>query len=368
MPNICDYIKWRGDLELKISEFNEIDSLILSRVSYLPFESLMNKDEKITIEEIANRFNKTDKNKLEILWPDDSELLPLLGKSKRFGKMILTDFINKFDPEQEKQFSAITIILPDDTIFISYRGTDNTIIGWKEDFNMSFKSHIASQLDSVKYVNNIAEKYKNKIRIGGHSKGGNLAVYAAVFANNEAKERIINVYNNDGPGFADDIINTKEYKEMIEKVHTYIPQSSVIGRLLNHQEKYTVVKSIQKGIMQHDLYSWQVEGIKPIVLNELTNGSEFVDKTIKQWLDNVEPEKREVVIDTIFDILNTTEVDSVVQIKENWIKNVGIMLKNYKNLDDESKKMITEIVKKLIVTAKNNFVEDMPVFGKKKSK
>ena len=181
-------------------------------------------------------------------------------------------------------------------------------------------------------------------------------------------KEINSIESNDNNKVNYDIINTKEYKEMIEKVHTYIPQSSVIGRLLNHQEKYTVVKSIQKGIMQHDLYSWQVEGIKPIVLNELTNGSEFVDKTIKQWLDNVEPEKREVVIDTIFDILNTTEVDSVVQIKENWIKNVGIMLKNYKNLDDESKKMITEIVKKLIVTAKNNFVEDMPVFGKKKSK
>ena len=164
----------------------------------------MKKEEELTIEELSKRFEKADKNKLEILWPDDSDLLPLLGQSKRFGKMIATDFLNKFDPEQEKQFSAITVLLPDDTIFISYRGTDNTIIGWKEDFNMSFKSHIASQLDSVKYINDIAKKYQNNIRIGGHSKGGNLAVYAAVFADEEVKTRIINVYNNDGPGFADD--------------------------------------------------------------------------------------------------------------------------------------------------------------------
>ena len=316
MPNINDYIKWRGDLELNVSEFNEIDSLILARFSYLPFESLMKKEEELTIEELSKRFEKADKNKLEILWPDDSDLLPLLGQSKRFGKMIATDFLNKFDPEQEKQFSAITVLLPDDTIFISYRGTDNTIIGWKEDFNMSFKSHIASQLDSVKYINDIAKKYQNNIRIGGHSKGGNLAVYAAVFAAEEAKKRIINVYNNDGPGFADDITNTKEYKEMIEKVHTYIPQSSVIGRLLNHEEKYTVVKSIQKGIMQHDLYSWQVQGTKVVSLKEVTNGSEFVDKTIKQWLDDVDPKQREIVIDTIFDILSTTEAESMIQIRE----------------------------------------------------
>ena len=366
MPNINDYIKWRGDLELKISEFNEIDSLILSRFSYLPFESLMEKEEELTIEELSQRFEKADKDKLEILWPDDSELLPLLGKSKRFGKMLATDFINKFDPEQEKQFSAITVLLPDDTIFISYRGTDNTIIGWKEDFNMSFKSHIASQLDSVEYINRIAKKYSQNIRIGGHSKGGNLAVYAAVYVDEEIKPRIINVYNNDGPGFSDDIVEDKRYKEMIKKVHTYIPQSSVIGRLLNHEEKYTVVKSIQKGIMQHDLYSWQVEGVKTVSLKEVTNGSEFVDKTIKQWLNNVEPKQREIVIDTIFDILNTTEAESMVQIREKWFKNVGIMLKNYKNLDEESKKMITEIVKKLVKVAKDTLVDEMPIFNKKK--
>ena len=193
-----------------------------------------------------------------------------------------------------------------------------------------------------------------------------MAVYAAVFADEEVKTRIINVYNNDGPGFADDITNTKEYKEMIEKVHTYIPQSSVIGRLLNHEEKYTVVKSIQKGIMQHDLYSWQVQGTKVVSLKEVTNGSEFVDKTIKQWLDDVEPKQREIVIDTIFDILSTTEAESMIQIREKWFKNVGIMLKNYKNLDEDSKKMIGEIVRKLVIVAKDNFVDEMPSFGKKK--
>ena len=174
------------------------------------------------------------------------------------------------------------------------------------------------------------------------------------------------MYNNDGPGFSDDIVEDKRYKKMIKKVHTYIPQSSVIGRLLNHEEKYTVVKSIQKGIMQHDLYSWQVEGVKTVSLKEVTNGSEFVDKTIKQWLNNVEPKQREIVIDTIFDILNTTEAESMVLIREKWFKNVGIMLKNYKNLDDESKKMITEIVKKLVKVAKDTLVDEMPTFNKKK--
>lgn len=118
--------------------------------------------------------------------------------------------------------------------------------------------------------------------------------------------------------------------------------------------------------MQHDLYSWQVQGTKVISLKEVTNGSEFVDKTIKKWLDNVEPKQREIVIDTIFDILSTTEAESTVQIREKWFKNVGIMLKNYKNLDEDSKKMISEIARKLVIVAKDNFVEEIPTFSKKK--
>lgn len=358
MSNVCDYVKWRGDLELKDFEFNEIDNLILTRLAYFPFEMLINKGEEISITELSQRFKRADKTKIKVLWPEDNKLIPLLGNSERFGKIIATNFVNKINREQEKQFSAITLLLPDNTIFVSYRGTDDTLIGWKEDFNMSFKSHVASQLDAVEYLNNVASKYENKIRVGGHSKGGNLAVYASIFAKSDVKNRIINIYNNDGPGFDDEIIKMSNYKETIEKVHTYIPQSSVIGRLLNHEEKYTVVKSVQKGIMQHDLYSWQVEGKEFVCLKEVTNGSEIVDKTIKEWLKNIEPSKREEVINVVFDIINATDAKNFGEIKEKWFFDIGAMLKGYKNLDDENKKMIMDITKKLIsairVTIKND--------------
>ena len=278
-----------------------------------------------------------------------------MGESERFGKLLATKYINKIDPEQEKQFAAITVLMPNDTIFVSYRGTDNTIVGWKEDLNMSFKSHIASQISAKKYLEIIAQEYPDKkIRIGGHSKGGNIAVYAATFVNKEIKDRIINVYNNDGPGFCDDVIETPEYKEMIEKVHTYIPQSSVIGRLMNHKEKYTVVESTQKGIMQHDLYSWEVLGKQFVTLEEVTNGSEFVDKTIKEWLENVEPTKREQVIDVVFDILNTTEAQTMKEIKTNWFTNARTMMASYKNIDNETKELIWQTLNELFKVAKDN--------------
>ncbi len=369
MANVCDYIKWRGDLDLEKSDFNEIDNLILSRFSYFPFDNIIEENEVVTIKELSERFNKQDINKLPILWKDDVDLFPLMGQSKRFGKMLATKYINKIDVEQEKQFSAITVLMPDDTIFVSYRGTDNTIVGWKEDFNMSFKSHIASQISAKEYLEIIAKEYPDKkIRIGGHSKGGNIAVYAATFVSNEIKDRIINVYNNDGPGFCEDVIETPEYQETIKKVHTYIPQSSIIGRLMNHKEKYTVVESVQKGIMQHDLYSWQVLGKEFVTLKELTDGSEFVDKTIKGWLENVEPAKREQVIDVVFDILNATDAQTMKDLKANWFSSGRVIMTSYKNIDNETKDMIWKAVSELLKSAKNNVFDDFPKLPEKEQK
>ena len=369
MANVCDYIKWRGDLDLEKSDFNEIDNLILSRFSYFPFDNIIEENEVVTIKELSERFNKQDINKLPILWKDDVDLFPLMGQSKRFGKMLATKYINKIDVEQEKQFSAITVLMPDDTIFVSYRGTDNTIVGWKEDFNMSFKSHIASQISAKEYLEIIAKEYPDKkIRIGGHSKGGNIAVYAATFVSNEIKDRIINVYNNDGPGFCEDVIETPEYQETIKKVHTYIPQSSIIGRLMNHKEKYTVVESVQKGIMQHDLYSWQVLGKEFVTLKELTDGSEFVDKTIKGWLENVEPAKREQVIDVVFDILNATDAQTMKDLKANWFSSGRVIMTSYKNIDNETKDMIWKAVSELLKSAKNNIFDDFPKLPEKEQK
>ena len=358
MANIFDYIEWRGDLSLSKDKFNEIDNLILSRFSYLPFDDLIEENEIVTIKELTNRFLNRDINKMSILWADDINLFPAMGFSKRFGEMKATKYVNKISVEEEKQFSAITIIMPDDTIYVSYRGTDNTVVGWKEDFNMTFKSHIPSQIDAVKYLEEVAKEFPNKLRIGGHSKGGNLAVYSAIFVNEDIKNRIIKIYNNDAPGFNDEIIETKEYKDIIKKVDTYIPQDSIFGRLLNHKGKYTVVKSTQKFVMQHDLYSWQVSGNEFVYLKEVTNGSKFIDKSIKDWLDQIDMDKREQVIDIIFQIINKANVKNFSDLKGNWFLSARGLLNSYKAIDSESKKMILETLTALLKIAKYNFFEE----------
>jgi len=369
MPNVCDYIKWRGDLSIQQSAFNEIDNLILSRFSYFPFDKIIKENETVTIKELSQRFKKQNRKDLTILWKDDINLFPLMGQSKRFGEMLATKYINKIDIVQEKQFSAITILMPDDTIYVSYRGTDDTIIGWKEDFNMSFKSHTASQISAKVYLEEVALAYLyRKIKVGGHSKGGNIAVYAATFSKEEVKNRITNIYNNDGPGFCEDIMEDAQYQEMIKKVHTYIPKSSIIGRLMNHKEKYTVIESSQKGIMQHDLYSWQLLGNGFITLEEVTKGSEFIDKTIKDWLNHIEPAKREQVIDIVFEILKTTEAQTMKDLKINWFLNAKKILITYKNIDSETKEMIWKTLNALLKIAKNNILEELPTFSEKSIK
>lgn len=352
MSNIIDYINWRGDLDIKIDGFNEIDNLILARLSYFPFDGLIEEKEEVTIEESYKRYKKIGTTG-RILQEEDIDLFPLLAESKRFGKIRLSKYVNKLDVESEKQFSAITIILPDDIIYVAYRGTDNTIVGWKEDFNMSFSELVPSQTDAAIYLDEVSKSYKCKIRVGGHSKGGNLAIYAATFCNPKIQDRIISVYNNDGPGFCDKVVNSKQYEAILSRVHTYIPQTSIIGRLLNHKEETNILKSTQTGIMQHDLYSWQLVG-KKFTRDELTNSSEFIDQTITNWLKEVKPEQREKFVDIFFEILNTTEVKTLSEFSNKKFTNAITMLKTYKNIDEESKEIMMKTLNEFLKIAKNN--------------
>lgn len=366
MSNIVDYIKWRGDLSLEVSPLNEIDNLILSRISYLPFERINFKD-KDSFVELADQFLELKKEDFHQI--DDIMLVEELSKSIRFKNLLFSDYFDKIDPLEEIQFSAITIWLPNNEIFVSYRGTDATLVGWKEDFNMSFMSNVPSQIEGVKYLENIARKYpRKKIRIGGHSKGGNVAVYSGIFCNNKIKNRIIEIINADGPGFDSSIIKTGEYRDILNRIHTYIPQSSVIGRLLEHEEEYKIVESIQKGIMQHDIYSWQVEGPKIVSISENTNGSEIVNGVVRSWLKNTTPEQRKNFINIIYDVVSTTNVSSIHDLSMGLLKNIGIVVDTYKNIDENEKREIKEILKILVKTSFHTLKEEIPIHRDNKRK
>ena len=357
MANIFDYIDWRGDLSFEQSPFNEIDNLILSRVSYLPFDSIIASDETVTLQETYQRLKSLKLENMKMLQKEDADLFPALSNSKRFGKLFLKKYINKTDLVQEKQFSAITVLLPDGTIYVSYRGTDNSLVGWKEDFNMSFMEVVPAQEAAKEYLNMIANETVGKLRVGGHSKGGNLAIYASAFCNKDVQDNIIEIYNNDGPGFLEKIIQTENYQNIKSRIHTYIPQTSIVGRILNNDGQCIVVYSTETGVYQHSLYSWQLLGTKFISLEAVTKESEFIDKTLSKWLQSLESEQRERFWVALYEILSSTNFDTLAQIKENWFDSSKKIFSTYKNLDEESKNVLNQTIKCLFSVFKENLKE-----------
>ena len=349
MANINDYLKWRGDVPIsKDSPFNEIDSMILARFSYLLFERIeMNEVE--TIGSISDKMK--DFPNEDFRYNGDKELITNLGNSKRFKNMEVTNFVQNNEKENEKQFGAITIHVNKTEIYVSYIGTDSTLYGWKEDFNMAFMDNVPCQTEGKKYLTKVANKYRfTKIRIGGHSKGGNVAIYSAITVDRSIQNRIIKVYNYDGPGFNKKFIEKYSEASIIEKIHTYFPQESIIGRIMNHEEEYSIVLSTQKGILQHDIYSWEVFGTNIIYADNLTKTSEVINKTVTNWLEKTTQEQRKIFFDSVFNILYSTEANTFGQISKDITKSLPILLKSYGNESKEDKSIITEMIGLFIKT------------------
>lgn len=371
--NILDYVRWRGDLRFAQSEFNDIDSLILSQIMYIPFEGIvpsMRSTRTITLREAADKFFSMydeTKSSLGALLPREIfELFKLAGKSERFGNIRLSRYVNKIDQITEIQFCAMTILIDEvNEIFVDFRGTDDTIIGWKEDFNMGFMTPVPSQTESVKYFNYIVNRYvmndrgaapdeesRWRIRLGGHSKGGNLAVYAATYVKNHENRNIQNliecVYNFDGPGFDDKVLKSKEYGQICQKIKTIIPQSSVVGMLLGHEEGYTVVKSRQLGFLQHDVLSWEVLGTEFTYLEKVTDASLVLDKTLKAWLAQMDSVSAERFITALFELLSATDARTLTELVTGKNKSISAILKAYAGEDEETKNMLKTAVRSMI--------------------
>lgn len=370
--NILDYLKWRGDLSFLQSPFNDIDSLILSQIIYFPFEGIvpsMRSTRTITLKDAAGKFFSmydAKKSSLGVLAANDLfELFRLAGKSVRFGNIRLSRYINKINHETEIQFCAMTVFIDElNELFVDFRGTDDTIVGWKEDFNMGFMTPVPSQTESVKYFNYVMSRYMKedncpKIRLGGHSKGGNLAVYAATFAKSpqgiNVQDMIECVYNFDGPGFDDKVIKSEEYLRIREKIKTIVPQSSVVGMLLGHEEGYTVVKSNQVGLLQHDALSWEVVGTEFICLESVTDASLVLDKTLKTWIGSMDAVSAERFVTALFEILSATDAKTLTDLVSGKNKSITAIMKAYAGEDEDTKKMLKSAVRSMINIWKRNF-------------
>jgi hypothetical protein len=364
MANIFDYLTWRGDIDFLASPFNPVDNVVFCQQSYIPFNNIVpGPDEKdmITISQAANLFEKKEKQKRAtsdltsiIMFKEDPLLLKAMGSSSRFGNCKLFGYVNHIDTSHEVQFSAISVLFENGSCFVTFRGTDFSFTGWKEDFNMSFKEVIPAQIEAVEYLQKIASMVKGPLLLGGHSKGGNLAVYAASFCGKKIQKRITAIYANDAPGFHDNVIKSEGFAEIKNRIHSFIPQTSVVGMLLEHGCDYTVIKSSQNGLAQHLLYSWEVMRNNLIKLDTVDTSSRFVNRTVKDWISNLDNEQREQFCNILFSIIHASQASSLPDLENDWFNALRRMLRFLNHIDDPKKLLIKKTLKELIRSATRN--------------
>jgi len=360
MANIFDYLKWRGDLSFNTDPFNPVDNIILSQLSYLTLDNIvpqLKDKDGISIELAVKLFDEKSREPGFVFtsqFKEDPDLIRALGASRRFRNCQLFGYENKINNDLEQQFSALCIYTGDNHCFIAFRGTDVSLVGWKEDFNMSFLDVIPSQLEAVKYLEKMSPFIAGNIRIGGHSKGGNLAVYAASQCEKKIQHRIKAVYSNDAPGFNKKITASAGLESIKHIIYSYVPQASVIGMLMEHGFDSRVVKSSENGIMQHNLYSWEVMQNDLVGAQKTTTGSRFINNTLREWLSAQDYDQREMFIETLYHVLNDADVKSVHDFETNWIASAGKVLKSFSHIDEDTKKIITKSLFGLLNSAKNN--------------
>jgi len=360
MATIFDYITWRGDLTFSQAPVNPVDALIFSALSYIRYGAKVENDPltPVTLKDAAEAFFALEDHEQRIRVKNDLDLLHQAAASLRFGSTQLCMYRDQLIPEQETQFAAMTFLLDDGSAFIAFRGTDYSLVGWKEDFNMSFQQTVPAQRLGVQYVREVAAEHLRPLRLGGHSKGGNVAVFAAARSSPMVQERILEVYNNDGPGFTEYMMGDPGYLAMVPRIRTFIPQSSVIGMLLEHEEAYTVVKSKTISLLQHDFYTWDVLGPGFETMNEVTEGSQFLDSTIKTWFAEMSNQERNQLVDVMFTLLGSGGVDNALDIFQP--KNIRTYLKTLSG-DANLRRVLSGEFQSLIEAAKktrNKFEEE----------
>ncbi|GMO47237.1 MAG: DUF2974 domain-containing protein [Termitinemataceae bacterium] len=348
MANVFDYLYWRGDLSFKAAPFNPVDNIIFSIVSYLPLDNVVSGSDDplplpIAMKMLQEKEKKHPNIKRNYIFKDDeTKIIGSLLNADRYKSVVLHSYINKIDNLRKMQFSAVVINSPICPAYIAFRGTDLTIAGWQEDFNMIFDKAIPAQIEAAKYLQHASLTVRGKFNIGGHSKGGNLAIYAASFCTNAVQKRIANIYSNDSPGFSKEIVVQKEYKAIENRICTFIPQDSIVGLLFEHQKKYFVVQCDGIGFDQHNPFLWHITKDNFERAPSITKYSKFLNKNLMDWLNGMNQTTRQHFINTLFGILNTTNVKSVPDFTDNWLENSALLLKSMRDLDKSTKDMLNK--------------------------
>lgn len=357
MNSIIDYVNQFQHTFIE-REFNDVDSLVLCQLSYLKMQHLIpgleDGQDFVPFKSVLRKENREQVFADERYREDNLKLAAAVQKSRRYAEMKVNFFIDILDKEMEVQFSALTYLLGEDAegkpiYYIAYRGTDENLVGWKEDFTLAFSEPVAGQLYAAKYMRKASAYLTERFYLGGHSKGGNLAVFAAMSSSTALQERIRLVYSHDGPGFKPQVTERYEYERIAEKVRKILPVSSMVGMLMERGCDYNVVESSSYGLMQHNPYTWVVdmEAGSFVPMEELKNSVRLMDSAVTDWILGLDDEQINRFSDVLFRILAASESDNLIDFAADWKKSISGILQELKEVDDASKEEMEDILKEL---------------------
>ncbi len=353
MANMIDYLVWRGDISLEASPWCSIDSLLTATLSYLGFHG--NSDGWTLSEAMSGGMLEDMPGSAS--FPNRKRAFEWMATSNRFGSARMHHYIAVTDPEREMQFSAMCLDLPDGSMAVAFRGTDNTIVGWKEDFNMAYQVSVPAQEVAAYYLKRAAEYTTRPLRIMGHSKGGNLAVFAASCVPEEVQDRILEIDSFDGPGLNREISESAGHLRIRGKIRSYIPQTSIIGLLMEYYEPYTVVHSTASGISQHDPMTWQVYGPMFEVDKSIDQSAVLIRDTLHEWLETCPPEERGTFVETLFRYVDSTKATRMSDLTgEKW-KSLVTMFGSRKEVDPATRRVFNRLMAQAVTLGFGNVME-----------
>lgn len=350
-----DYIRWRGCKTLQEYPFNEVDAYILCKLCCLDLEGAVPTEltgENVTIEDAVNEyFEWHDGEKINLGLLMAKEVVAsckLIARAPRYRDMRLFAFTEQIDETAEEQFCALTIDLGDGSLYVTFCGTDDNIIAWKENFNMSYCDEVPAQRDATRYLDMIGGMTVSPLRIGGHSKGGNLSVYAAMNCPAETQDRIAEIYNFDGPGFGRAVIHREDYNRIRDRITTILPQTPLIGVLMEHEENFVVVRSEAPDPFKHNGFRWEVSGSNFVHLDCVTTGGKFLDKRLGSWVDSVDIEQRRAFVNALFDVLQSTGAKTLTDLSTAKLRSTVKIIRTMRSLDPETREALSRTIGLLI--------------------
>lgn len=342
MGKIFEYVRKYGDYTFQEKAFNDVDNLVLCALFYIDLTNTIVNDGEYTLEVVGRDYlEKTsfkEVSKRGISQRNAYMLLKLLITKARYKKIILSDYVYDINPN--KMFGAITFKITNNLSYICFEGTDEQISGWREDGELAYRFPVESQVDAINYVNRHVSLLGPKVIIGGHSKGGNLALISAMYLSYLKKLKVLKVYSNDGPGLRKKEMESKQYRQIKNKYIHFVPENSVVGVMLR-SDTFDVVKTTKKSIISHLIINWIIEDDK-VVDGTMTEKSKKLYNSMISWLDKHNDEEREKTIDSVFNVLSECKITTVPSIMK--IESVIKILQNLNTIDKQTKDLLKDLI------------------------